>query len=62
MRGQITPFVPLRAVFYFGLSLAAFSFAASPAWAQFYVRSPEVNKAPEALQGSSLSEYDLLTK
>jgi hypothetical protein len=42
MRGQITPFVPLRAVFYFGLSLAAFSFAASPAWAQFYVRSPEV--------------------
>jgi hypothetical protein len=44
MRGQITPFVPLRAVFYFGLSLAAFSFAASPAWAQFYVRSPEVEK------------------
>jgi hypothetical protein len=44
IRGQVTPFVPLRAVFYFGLSLAAFSFAASPAWAQFYVRSPEVKK------------------
>jgi hypothetical protein len=44
MRGQITPFVPLRAVFYFGLALAAFSFAALPAWAQFYVRSPEVEK------------------
>ena len=44
MRGQINLFAPLRAVFCFGLVLSAFAFAASPTWAQFYVRSPEVSK------------------
>ena len=44
MRGQLDVFARLRAVFCFGLALSAFSFTASPAWAQFYVRSPEVSK------------------
>jgi hypothetical protein len=44
MRGQINLFAPLRAVLCFGLVLSAFSFATSPTWARFYVRSPEVSK------------------
>ena len=43
MRGPIKSFA-LRAIFYFSLALSAFWFAGSPAWAQFYVRSPEVEK------------------
>ena len=39
----MSPFA-LRAIFYFSLALSAFWFAVSPAWAQFYVRSPEVEK------------------
>ena len=39
----MNPFA-LRAIFYFSLALSAFWFAVSPAWAQFYVRSPEVEK------------------
>jgi hypothetical protein len=44
MRGEITPFALLRAVFCFGFILSAVLFAASSASAQFYVRSPEVSK------------------
>ena len=43
MRAPMSPFA-LRAIFYFSLALSAFWFAVSPAWAQFYVRSPEVEK------------------
>ena len=43
MRAPMNPFA-LRAIFYFSLALSAFWFAVSPAWAQFYVRSPEVEK------------------
>ena len=43
MRGPMNPFA-LRAIFYFSLAVSAFWFAGSPAWAQFYVRSPEVEK------------------
>ena len=43
MRGQLGPFAPLRAALCFGFALSAL-FTASPAWAQFYVRSPEVSK------------------
>jgi hypothetical protein len=43
MRGLMNPFA-LRAIFSFGQVLSALLFAASPACAQFYVRSPEVEK------------------
>ena len=50
MRGQLDVFARLRAVFCFGLALSAFSLAASPAWAQFYVRSPEVDKGEAEIE------------
>ena len=50
MRGQINPHTPLGAVFCFSLALTALSFAASPAWAQFYVRSPEVDKGEAEIE------------
>jgi len=40
---------PWRAVC-FGLALSALSFANSPAWAQFYVRSPEVHKGEAEIE------------
>jgi hypothetical protein len=40
----------LRAVFLFGLALSAFTFAVSPASAQFYVRSPEVDKGEAEIE------------
>jgi hypothetical protein len=48
--GQLNAFAPLRAAFYFGLTLLAFSFSAPPAWAQFYVRSPEVDKGEAEIE------------
>jgi hypothetical protein len=50
MRGEINSFAPLRAVFCFSLALSAFSLAASPASAQFYVRSPEVDKGEAEIE------------
>src|SRR5262245_203309 len=48
MRGPITRLVPFGAAF--ALSLAALSFAAAPAYAQFYVRSPEVDKGEAEIE------------
>jgi hypothetical protein len=50
MRGQINLFPRLRTVLGFGLTLSAFSLAFSPAWAQFYVRSPEVHKGEAEIE------------
>jgi hypothetical protein len=50
MREQLNPFALLRAFFYLGFALSALSFAASPAWAQFYVRSPEVKKGEAEIE------------
>ena len=49
MGGRSIPFVFLRAALCFGLT-AAFAFAASPTSAQFYVRSPEVNKGEAEIE------------
>ena len=50
MRGQLGPFAALRAVLCFGVALSAFSFVVSSAWAQFYVRSPEVDKGEAEIE------------
>ena len=43
MRGHFSLFAPWRTIVCFSLFLSASPLAASPAWAQFYVRSPEVS-------------------
>jgi len=50
MRGQLNPFALLRTVLWLGLALSALSFAAAPSWAQFYVRSPEVDKGKAEIE------------
>jgi hypothetical protein len=50
MRMQFNPLTPSQAVFCFSLALTAFSFGASPASAQFYVRSPEVDKGEAEIE------------
>jgi hypothetical protein len=43
-------FAPWRTAVSFGLGLSAFSFAGSPVYAQFYVRSPEVAKGEAEIE------------
>jgi hypothetical protein len=57
MRGRLDPSAPLRAALCFGVALSAFSFAVSPAWAQFYVRSPEVSKGELEIEEHGRPEW-----